>query len=79
MDNCYRQNRYQPRRPRENVCEEPKAPMCNRPDMDKFPVGMAYVPWQHWNEQYDLQKGLKRGTIFPELDLPFMGMRGGKG
>ncbi len=33
-------------------------------------VGYAYVPVQVLDETYEPQKGLKRGTIFPELDLP---------
>ncbi|MBR4956081.1 MAG: spore coat associated protein CotJA [Clostridia bacterium] len=32
---------------------------------------MAYVPWQNWSETYDNQRALCRGTIFPQLDLPF--------
>ncbi|WP_243095267.1 spore coat associated protein CotJA [Lachnotalea sp. AF33-28] len=39
---------------------------------DTFPVAMAYVPWQRWKEPYDLECGLNKGTIFPELDKPFM-------
>lgn len=37
----------------------------------------AYVPWQYWNAVYDLEKGLAYGTIFPELNKPFLGVRGG--
>lgn len=36
-----------------------------------FPVGMAYVPMQQWQQTYDLGMGFSRGTIFPDLDLPF--------
>lgn len=35
------------------------------------PIGMAYVPMQQWDETYSIEKGFDRGTIFPELDLPF--------
>ncbi len=45
--------------------------------MEEFPVAMAYVPWQNWYSVYDLEKGLAVGTIFPELDKPFLGVRGG--
>lgn len=38
-----------------------------------FPVAMAYVPWQYWNKIYPLEKALQRGTIFCELDKPFVG------
>jgi hypothetical protein len=44
--------------------------------IDEMPLAMAYVPWQKWKSVYDLNKALKVGTIFPELDLPFCGMRG---
>lgn len=37
-----------------------------------MPLGMSYVPWQHWKETYDLCKALSIGTIFPELNLPFL-------
>ena len=39
-------------------------------------LAMAYVPWQRWQKIYDAEKGLHRGTIFQELDLPFCGMGG---
>ena len=44
---------------------------------DRFPLAMAYVPWQQWNQTYDLDRGLAAGTIFPELDKPFLGVRKG--
>lgn len=37
------------------------------------PVGMAYVPFQQWRETFDADTALSRGTLFPELDLPFLG------
>ncbi|MBQ7934228.1 MAG: spore coat associated protein CotJA [Lachnospiraceae bacterium] len=44
--------------------------------MDQFPVGSAYVPWQHFDQMFDnLEKAFKTGTIFPELDKPFEGRR----
>ncbi|MDO4260889.1 MAG: spore coat associated protein CotJA [Eubacteriales bacterium] len=49
------------------------------PDMTggDYPVGMAYVPWQRWGAVYDLEKGLSCGTVFPDLNKPFLGVRGG--
>lgn len=41
--------------------------------LGSLPLAMAYVPMQHWKGVYSLQEGLSRGTIFPELDLPFEG------
>ena len=40
---------------------------------DKTPLAMAYVPFQQWGEVYDDEDALSRGTLFPELDLPFKG------
>ena len=37
-----------------------------------FPIGMGYVPWQQWQQTYPLEKGFQQGTIFPDLDLPFV-------
>lgn len=39
--------------------------------MTGYSLAMAYVPWQQWKTPYDPAKGLSRGTIFEELDLPF--------
>ena len=39
------------------------------------PLANAYVPFQAENPpKYEARKGLIRGTLFPGLDLPFMGM-----
>lgn len=44
-------------------------------NMERFPVAMAYVPWQHYHTTYDLCQAFAQGTIFPELDRPFCGKR----
>ena len=39
------------------------------------PLANPYVPFQFENpERYTARKGLIRGTLFPGLDLPFLGM-----
>lgn len=39
------------------------------------PLANPYVPFQLENPPvYEAQKGIVRGTLFPGLDLPFMGM-----
>ena len=39
------------------------------------PLANPYVPFQHENPPvYDARKGMVRGTLYPGLDLPFMGM-----
>lgn len=40
---------------------------------DDMPLAMAYVPWQEWNQVYEPCQALESGTIFPELNLPFLG------
>ena len=37
------------------------------------PIGMAYVPFQVIDEVYEPETALKNGTLFPELNYPFMG------
>lgn len=37
------------------------------------PVGMVYAPLQHFRNLYDRETALRQGTIFRELDLPFLG------
>ena len=39
------------------------------------PLANPYVPFQIENPpKYEARKGMVRGTLFPGLDLPFMGM-----
>ena len=64
MAECRTQT-MQPRRERE--CDS----------LRSFSLAMAYVPWQHWETTCDLEKALRIGTIFPELNKPFLGRRGG--
>jgi len=37
---------------------------------------MAYVPFQQFGAVYEPEMGLRSGTIFPDLDKPFLGKRG---
>ena len=48
---------------------EPDAASDRQPE---YVVAMAYVPWQHFKTTYELDKALETGTIFPELDKPFL-------
>jgi hypothetical protein len=41
-------------------------------NIDQFPIAMAYVPWQQWRQIYSMDAALGRGTIFQELDKPFI-------
>ena len=37
------------------------------------PLAMVYSPLQEFCELYELDEALKCGTLFKQLDLPFMG------
>ena len=71
-----------------NVEIKPQPPQQPNPDcmpdqnpdcmpQQRMALAMAYVPWQKWQQPYDFEKGLMVGTIFPDLDLPFLGYQGG--
>ena len=47
--------------------------------LDGRPLGYSYTPIQRWRMLYRPAEGLSRGTLFSELDLPFMGMSVTKG
>ena len=44
--------------------------------VDHMAPGMSFVPWQKWEDIYCMDKGLERGTIFEQLDKPYIGGRG---
>lgn len=49
-------------------------PSCGQtccPETNRYPVAMAFVPWQQWQPTYVPEQGLIEGTIFPDLNLPF--------
>lgn len=39
------------------------------------PLASVYAPLQEFDGLYDLDSALSHGTLFKELDLPFMGNR----
>lgn len=41
--------------------------------LGSLPLAMAYTPMQQWKQTYSDSVALSRGTLFPELDLPFDG------
>lgn len=64
----------------ECVCKVKTEKPCHKEDpMEKlggrFPIAMAYVPWQQWGELYDAEYGLMQGTIFKDLNKIFCGVR----
>ncbi|HWT74500.1 MAG TPA: spore coat associated protein CotJA [Mobilitalea sp.] len=70
-------------RPNDPVCSDmiggyTSDDMCEREDyegaFDRFPIGMAYVPWQRFRNLYENEfVALSRGTMFKELDLEWRG------
>ncbi|MBQ8140159.1 MAG: spore coat associated protein CotJA [Clostridia bacterium] len=40
--------------------------------LEEFPLASMYAPLQSWRNIYDTESGFGRGTIFKELDLPFV-------
>lgn len=59
--------------PERSACCDDKA---EYDDLSGMPIAMAYVPWQEWRALYAPEKGFHRGTIFEELDKPFLGKGG---
>ncbi len=42
-------------------------------DPQNIALAMSYTPIQIWQKLYSPEDGLARGTIFMQLDLPFIG------
>ena len=40
---------------------------------DPMVLAMSYMPMQIFKDMYDVHEGFSRGTVFPELDKPFLG------
>ena len=40
--------------------------------LDRYPIAMAYVPWQEFENVLECGCGLKQGTIFEDLIFPFV-------
>lgn len=65
------------------ISAEPAAEMTETPEMQEslFParvsLAMAYIPYQRFENLYDNEKALSRGTLFEALDLPFVGGKRG--
>ena len=55
-----------------------RTPTCTakRDVWNDMSLAMAYVPWQMWRDIYEAENGFCRGTIFQELDKPFLGKGG---
>ena len=47
--------------------------------VEGYPLASVYAPLQSFDNLYDAETALKQGTVFAELDLPFMGRTVQKG
>lgn len=56
-------------------CSSPAS--CTNRNVSQEALAMAYVPIQQFHTVYDLDEALRVGTIFPELNKPFYGSKGG--
>ncbi len=71
-----------------NTCSQPRCqrPSCACPSSrlkddwraENSALAMAYVPMQHFKSVYEPDEALQNGTIFPELNKPFLGGKGGR-
>ena len=63
------QQAYPQERDVHHVCQGEN---CSNYDCARWEIGMAYVPWQKMREVYEPAQALRAGTLFPELEKPFM-------
>ena len=57
-----------------NQCKTMRAvPQLQREKCEYPMLAMVYAPCQSWRKIYDKETALVKGTIFGELDKPFMG------
>lgn len=52
----------------------PNTPSC----LNTYPLAMVYAPDQAFDQLYDCEQWLEKGTIFKALDFPFRGTRKGR-
>jgi len=51
---------------------KPQQPTARSWGLEDYPLASVYAPLQVWRDIYDEDAGFHRGTIFKELDLPFV-------
>lgn len=56
------------------VPERPGTPDC----IMGYPLAMVYAPEQRFENLYECEQWLEKGTIFQDLDFPFRGSRKGR-
>ncbi len=53
----------------------PQSSKYNNVMLKDLPLTMAYVPFQNIEGVYSNEEALKAGTLFPNLDKPFLGRK----
>lgn len=64
--------------PSPGMRERMERPKCDTEDSClemNYAVAMAYVPWQKFGTLHEPEKALNVGTIFEDLNKPFLGKR----
>ncbi len=56
--------------------EEAAAAQQSRWGITDRPLASVYAPIQRWQDAYNEEEALRRGTLFKELDKPFLGEGG---
>lgn len=60
------------------AAEEPKPEITDPGAFPaETPIAMAYVPMQRFVKLYEPERGFDVGTLYEELNKPFLGGRGG--
>ena len=59
----------------ENIAPGASCPInkCDFSCVDDFPLAMAYIPMQRFENLYSIDEALCAGTLFKDLDKPFLG------
>lgn len=48
-----------------------KSELLSKTELDKLPLTMSYVPFQGYDDWYDDDEALRRGTLYSSIDKPF--------
>ena len=72
----------EPRRETQQNTDHQHGDACGAPGafgLVGYPLASVYAPVQEFKGLYDEERALKAGTLFSQLDLPFMSGKNGKG
>lgn len=60
-------------RPKYMAAQKQPQSKFSKVPLDELPLTMAYVPMQKYGLVYEAENALEKGTLFPDLDKPFLG------